>query len=226
MRPSKILLLSAALVMGAVSSVRAQTYDAVSDFSGTNPSGAWSYLYSATVGSPRAPLTTPTTFNGQVVGLDDNSSIPTSVLVARNVGPGTTSYVTIVQPTNLLEMDPESLASYTQFTAPATANYSISGLFQGIDTGEGPHEVQILQDYQAGSPLFAATLNGFGQQQPFSFTQQLTAGETLDFTVNFTGDYSNLSTGLAATISVVPEPVSFGVMGVGVIGMLLRRKRA
>jgi hypothetical protein len=196
------------LVVVGLTAVRAgaQTYDAVSDFNGsTNPSGAWSYLYTPTVGGPGVPLTLATNLAGTGIPFFwDYSGVPTSVLVARNPGPGTLTYETIVQPADLLEVDPESLVADIRWTAPLAGTYTVSGLFQGIDVGEGPHAVEVVLNDAAGSPLYSAVLAGYGQQEVFGFTQTVGAGDTIDFVVAYTGDYSNLSTGFDATISV-PE---------------------
>jgi hypothetical protein len=206
------------------SASHAQTYNAVSDFTGLNPSGAWSYLWSTSVGASLSPLSTPLAINSQDSGVYNGLSVPNSVRVDRNFGPGTTSFGTIVVPTNLLDIDPQGDVADVRWTAPATADYSVGGLFQGIDVSEAGHEVQIVPDGNTNSPLLANGLSNYGQQVPFSFSEQLSAGETLDFITNSTGGFQFFSTGLTATISVVPEPASLSLLALAVPSMLARRR--
>ena len=208
-----------------VSVSHAQTYDAVSDFTGTNPSGTWSYLWSGSVGASLSPMTTSIAFNSQWSGIYDGQGEPNSISVTRNYGPGTSSYLTIDDPTNLLNVDPENDVADVRWTAPATGYYSVSGLYQMTDVNSQQHEVQILQDYNATSPLLADVVSGYGQQVPFSFSEQLSAGETLDFLVNATNGYSYLSTGFEATITVVPEPASLSLTLAGGFALLRRSRR-
>jgi hypothetical protein len=205
----------------SASAVYAQTYDAVSSFNGSNPSGQWSYLCSTTVGAPLAPLTTAFSPNSQSSGLANGSAVPNSVSVVRNYGPGTTEYNIYsgggtYQPANVLAEDPESNVVDVQWTAPATANYSITGFFEPLDNNAQPDEVQVFKDLAGAgqASLFSDVISNpsEGEQIPFSLNQPLSSGETVDFVVNETQQYAFLSDGLSATISVVPEPASMGLL--------------
>ena len=115
-----------------------------------------------------------------------------------------------MQPPNLLGMDPESYTVVTRWTAPSAGLWSITGLFQGIDTSEHAHPVEILEN---GSTVILSptTISSFGQVVNFSSTVNLSQGATIDFIVSVGSTFTDLSTGLEATIqgaSVVPEPSS------------------
>jgi hypothetical protein len=127
-------------------------------------------------------------------------------------------------------MDPEGGNVSVMFTAPAAGTYTITGDFLGIDTGENSHPVDILDN---GTGVFSGTISSYGQDDPFSFPETLSAGDTITFYVG-TGStgcaYCNLSTGLDGTItesSVTPEPSSLTLFGSGLLALayLLRRKR-
>jgi PEP-CTERM motif-containing protein len=213
------------LVLGA-KIAQGQVYDAVSNFTGTNPSGTWSYLWGTSVGANLVPLEVPFSPAPQDSGVDNGLAIPNMVRVTRNFGSGNASFATIIVPPNLLDIDPEGEVADVRWTAPTTADYSVSGLFQMTDTDSQPHEVQILRDYNASVPLLADILASptYGLQVPFDYSGTLSAGESLDFIVNSTAGYASLSTGLSATITVVPEPATIGLFGITAAALLLRRR--
>ncbi len=117
---------------------------------------------------------------------------------------------TVVLPPNLLGMDAETNKSdITRWTAPSAGTWSISGLFQGIDTLQNSHNVEILEN--SSIQILAPTaINTYGQQVNFDATITLAKGDTIDFVILGQPSFHNLSTGLSATIqlSTVPEPSS------------------
>ena len=222
--------LAVAFTLSSVPASRGQTYDAVSDFTGTNPSGAWSYLWSKSVGGMLSPLTFTAVFNSQVSGFYNDLGEPSNVFALRNFGPGTSSINgggTVI-PTNLLALDPESDAVDVRWTAPATGDYAIGGTFQMITSNVQPLEVQVLQNLAAPdqSTLLSDDLTGpvYGQQIPFNFNEQVNAGQTVDFVVNSTGGYQALLTGFSATIVAVPEPASLSLVALAAPALLGRRR--
>ena len=178
----------------------ARSYSAVGDFSiSNNPNGVWSYLY---VPSPTKII--PLSAHCSIAGMacwGNGLGVPNFVLVGKNTGGSTLSYLTIAQPTDKLEMDPESYTSIVRFTAPTARTYSIAGHFSGIDRDENLHPVTILDD---GAPIYSGTISTFGQVDTFSLSKPLKAGDTIDFDVH-TGtagcSYCYLSTGLDVTIT-------------------------
>ena len=65
-----------------------------------------------------------------------------------------------------------------------------------------------------GSSIWNGDVEGFGATQSFNTTVQLNAGDRLDFVVGLGQRQSPLgdSTGVDATISVVPEPSALGLL--------------
>jgi hypothetical protein len=115
----------------------------------------------------------------------------------------TITYITVILPTNLLRMDPQqSPGTIVRFTAPvASSHYSVTGLFQGIDTVQSATNLYV---YSNGSQVWTNTMpqGGYGTQRPISLTNlTLAAGQTVDFIVVTQGIRAYLSVGLQATIT-------------------------
>lgn len=210
----------------------APIYDAVQDFSGTsNPNGAWSYLSSANNNALMTTSFTPVA--GSTAGWISGTSYspPNTAQIVKNTSNSTLSYFnTVVQPVNLLRIDGEVYNATVRWTAPTAGNWTISGLFQGIDTNEGAHNVEILENSSVVI-MGPSGINLYGAQAAFNSTLFLNAGATIDF-IQLTGNGGNfLSTGLSATITnlaAVPEPSSFLATGTAALvgcGSWLRRRR-
>jgi hypothetical protein len=223
-----LVRLSVVLVLlGCAQSLYAD--DVVTGFSSTtNPNGVWTYEYDGTAFSSGQAVTN---FVGSgLSGWYDGEAEPNAIYILQNVTGSNASAETIVDPTGTLWMDPEGGNVSVMFTAPAAGTYTITGDFLGIDTGENSHPVDILDN---GTGVFSGTISSYGQDDPFSFPETLSAGDTITFYVG-TGStgcaYCNLSTGLDGTItesSVTPEPSSLTLFGSGLLALayLLRRKR-
>jgi hypothetical protein len=225
----------------AAPSQAATIWDAVADFSTTSSTGVngvWSYGWDGGAGFTAYSTMTQnggTCFAGiscwQSPGPDLAYSVP---LVAKTIGPGIVNFLTVVQPSDVLNLHPGAtqpdmltdIDSIVRFTAPTAGHYSFSGFFEALDTN--PSGVTITA---AGTPVFisgaASHPSTDGPKTYFSGNQLLTAGQTLDFRVNRDGAIWNDSTGLAVTVSV-PEPASWALMigGFGMAGAMLRRRRA
>lgn len=225
------LALGAPLIALALSATaNATTYDAVADFSTTtNPGSVWSYLYTDSVQTTPALLTTLQSVAPGVNEWWSGGAVPDSVIVGANSSGSPYTFSTRVYPVNELAMDPESGSAIAQFTAPAAGTYEISGEFTGIDTHGNSHPVEILDN---GKQIFAGTMSQYGLSDAFSLSETLKAGGTIDFEV-LTGShgcsYCYLSTGLAATLTSeptgVPEPATLGLMGIAFAGLAFRRRK-
>jgi hypothetical protein len=193
------------------------TYDAAADFSAnSNPSGVWSYGWSQTLGGTFNLDTDAQNLAPGVVQWRGDLSGDGNPSVFENTTASVASFGTITMQPHTLAFHPGIGGQYSivQFTAPAAGNYAISASFQGDDHGPTSTGVFVL----AGNSLLGSGyVNGFGAGTGPSLysTVHLSTGETVDFAVDYNGGpngrngaFYNDSTGLAATITPVPEPTT------------------
>lgn len=209
LKVSQILVLLFALCF--LGSARGWADSVYGDFSSTkNPNGVWSYEWNGTtVGFQTA------TWYGQAAWWN-GQQVPSSIsIIQGNASGPAVSHGTITIPDGYLNLDPENGTVAIQFTAPTSGWRSINGNFFGDDTGENSHPVEILLN---GTVIWSNTISKFDQEDLFSLSEDLKAGDTLTFEV-LTGSsgctYCNLSTGLELN---VPEPSVLALLTLGLVG--------
>jgi len=202
------------------------TYDAASAFeqgwtAQTNPNGVWSYGFSSSFTAPIA-LYSQTVQNG-VNGpnaqywLTPTVDIGTSPAAEFNNGPAyADGNIDFLANEFLLVAGIGGRYSDLVYTAPADGVYSLSGSFRGAQFGIGT----IVGIVAGGTILFSSSVTADGQIVPFDTSFNLTAGETVAFSVGPGGGSQN--TGLSATITdtsltAVPEPSFFSLLMLGVL---------
>ena len=105
-----------------------------------------------------------------------------------------------------LHLDPGVQANAeVQFTAPTAGSYLIQGSFDGEDSSEQSHAVQILDN---GIVVFNQTVSGTGtfSHVSFNLTETLNAGDTIDFVDYTSGFFYGAGVGLADTITAPGSP--------------------
>jgi hypothetical protein len=208
----------------AAGRANAQAYSAVSDFSlAGNPNGAWSYgTLSSFTGGTFSLLTVPSS-SGGFATWGNGGSVPNAAGVTKNTTSGTLTSGTVVLPPDLLNLDGENFIADVRWAAPSAGAYNVSGRFQRTDNGGFPVSVRIVQD--GLTTLFSAdNFSTFNDQRPFNLNVVLSAGSVLDFAEG-APQFNNDGTGLALTITPVPEPGSLALCGLAAVGgWLLRRK--
>ncbi len=236
MRFVNVLTAAAAVATLAFAAAPAQalTWNAVADFHGApnTGNGVWSYGFGSA-----SSFTEYDVFAADCVTDGDcwkssqfnYSLVPT---VIKNTISDPIYYYTVTHASDMLNVHPGAdsdvrtggadLDSFVRFTAPTAGSYRYAGFFRVADNA-APNGVNVY----AGA--FSSALTGpFGTTVHFDGTVSLGAGDSIDFRVNRDGDYYFDSTGLAATVTAVPEPGAWALMigGFGMAGAVLRRRRA
>lgn len=191
----------------------APPYNVESEFSiGSNPNCEYTYGYTADDNRDSAfalyPLSKTNAFStpgieGWYRSDADAYSVPG---IYANTTAGTVTYVTVTHPTDLLNLHPGGAGerSVLRFIAPATGNYQINGRFEMIDSGATNVLVLKRSGAAPSTVLLTDDIGGFGDTAPIAIPfVSLAAGDIIEFSVGVgsNGNYSNDSTGLAATIS-------------------------
>src|SRR3984957_18015160 len=179
-RSTSAMALAAALLSLSALAQTKSSYDAVKDFAlSTNPNGQWSYLYDNALMKMSINATAST---GQVAWqaeVLDGYAIQVGTILGSspfdfNLGNGDEYDF----PTDHLYLSPWLGNVAVRFTAPSSGQYMVTGDFLGIETEQASHPVEILVN---GPPGMTMTLSTFNQKIPFSFTQTVKAGDTIDF---------------------------------------------
>lgn len=198
---------------------QATTFNDVSDFSLNNPTGAWSYL----AGGKVLGTTVNNCGGGSLECLTNGLGLPDSASVIKNMtGTTVTTAGNVKIAPDHLNLDPEGVSNVAvEWTAPTAGYYSIVGDFLGDDLHQVSHRVEITDN---GVDIFSSVISAFGQLDAFSMELQLSAGDQIEFIVDTGSTYTDLSTGLAATISI-PEPAPLALLGgtLLILGFVHRR---
>ena len=236
LRTLKIGLLGG--VLFALSGSVSFAYDAAADFSvlNGNPNGVWSYGYKDITATPTFHLDSDHT--STFAGLDQwRGDVPAAAGNDGNPSVFKNTTASTNQATNLpageLGFHPGAAGenAVVSFTAPSTGTYDVSAAFRNY--GGGGTDVHIY----AGSFANEIFNNGgndiVGASTPATYSNtslQLTGGELLYFTVGVgkDGTFNSDTTGLAASITAIPEPAYYqasALIGLGGIGLLRLRRR-
>ena len=195
----------------------ALSFSAVDDFSiASNPNTVWSYQAAG------ALLTSAVSNCGgssDLVCWTNNGSYSQSASVIKNTSASTvTASRTVVIPVDHLNLDPQGVANVeVVFTAPTPGIYTIVGNFLGDDTGEQSHAVQVLDN---STVIYSSIIGAYGQLDSFNLSAAVAAGDRISFVSDTGSSFTNLGTGLAATITSnsVPEPTSAALLAFGLLG--------
>ena len=217
-----VLISTFATLLGLVVLVlpgTASAFSAAGDFStSSNPNGAWSYGSSTSLASAFIPSSIPTNNYGGIglggwLGSATGGGDP--YVLHNGTAHNVTNNFSIYQP-GQLALQPGGLVQYSivRWTAPSSGTFSINATFSGLSSLGDSVDVHILLD---GISIFNSVVNP--NPASFATSGSLVAGDRIDFVVGNGGNGANEdNTALLATI--VPEPATLGLVGLG-LGCLL-----
>jgi hypothetical protein len=208
----------------------ADVYNAAADFAQgftnqTNPNGVWSYGYSSGFASAVTLFsqTSQPDVNGPNAQYWLTSSITGgtySPAAEYNDGAAySNGNVDFLADQFVLVAGVHGQYADLVFTAPSTGMYSLASTFMGDQSGIGT----VVGISVNGTVVFSSSVTSEGQTVPYNSDINLTAGNTVVFSVGPGGGTQN--TGLSATLTEIstPEPSSIALLG-GLIAILGFRK--
>lgn len=200
-------------------SAHAQVWDAAGDWNPPfNPNGVWSYGQYNSMGNFESLVYD--SFNTQY----DWNYMPGS---GAQIWENNYGYARYGVNPGQVSLDSAYGTAVVRFTAPTTGNYSFDIAIGGTEIPEHGAEGNALAQY--GNVSVGGTIVGrtsfISNIALWTFSSPLTAGENVDAYVSDIGVPAAANTALTFTVNAVPEPASYLVLGVGALGLLIRRKR-
>ena len=229
----KLLVGVAALtLMPAAAS--AQTYDAFTQFNGTNaPAPGQNFAYgqidrSGVNGSFFAANT-----GCFISGAICLQPAPNNTVPGFEKGGTPAQQGTVIVPSDRLLVHPnqDDFITSSIFVAPTAGRYNYTATFSVQDTNPSGIGINFLDATNGALPYQITALGGIGASGTRTISggiNLISSGDSFGFGIDRAGTYFNDSTGFNFTVTAVPEPATWGMMilGFGAMGYSMRRRRS
>ena len=187
----------------------APDYDAVRDFSIiSNPNGVWSYGWLSSLGSPLNlyTVTDTTSISGMSAWLESGTYSANPPYVAHNDTSAVICFGTFCVPRNYLHLHPgpNNEVAVVRWTAPSSGSFRLQGAVVGLDF-QFPTTTTFYVVLNSNNYLFSTTIDSYKSPLSFHKVLAVSAGDTLDFAVDFgqDGSYLGDSTGIQFKLTQV-----------------------
>jgi hypothetical protein len=181
-------------------------YDAVRDFSIiSNPNGVWSYGWQSCLGSSLNlyTMTDTTTFPGMSAWLVFGGFV--QPLVAHNDTSHTNCFATVCVPPTYLDVHPGfDQVSVVRWTAPSSGRFAVQGAVAGLDF-QYPTTTTFYEMLNSHRILFTATIDSYESPVFFQDVLTVSAGDTVDFAVDFGQDGNDTGDSTGIQFKVTQE---------------------
>ena len=179
-------------------------WDAKSDFSTTdNPSGAWTFGQSATLGSTFNRF--PAIIKRGAIDYWASSAAAPDPGAGRNPDkfPQTLNDIAFLPHQFVLHPGPAGQYAIARWTAPSAGKFLLQSLFTGLGS-VSTTDVHIRQNNQ---PLFDDAINGRAKRATYTSIITAAAGDTIDFAVGYGADhqYGSDTTALDAQLRALTQ---------------------
>lgn len=212
------------LALGLVPSAQAGlTYDVAADFSTASNSGVWTYGYWDVEVGPVGFTTynhtaaLPGYEDSGVVGWAFGDSGWADPNVNKNTSTETVNAYDITWTPGTVAMGGDGYNQYATvvcWTCPEDGVYSVDALFTGVQNTGAWANWLVTRNKDVDAPLAVQQWMGYGQMLSLSGHLTLSTGDTLDFI-----SHGMQHTSLSATITQVPEPSTFVLLVLGLLGV-------
>jgi hypothetical protein len=210
------------------STAAAQVYDAVSDFAGTNGSGAWSYRQRTLSTNAQLPTAITQCGNPLVAGFGTLAAFQVpSIYFNKSSNQVACSTVVLAPNAGYIHPGFNFTDAVLRFTAPTAGSYAIAGGIWSADVSGSNFAIDLEAQ---GSMFFTASTTAFSPtgtpNTTFSLNRFLNAGDVIDMVARpkSSGDVSFGTTGFRLTmtrsVTTVPEPGALAFLMGGAVALL------